>query len=87
MRRLWLIFALLSVAAVTTPAAACPNCRESVSSMPEVEAVTAPGSPAPEALLSSGFNASIWLMLGGVGVSLGVVGAVIIRVVRSTSTR
>lgn len=92
MRRLFLILTMLILALPAGSALACPNCRESVGTPSQPEAL---GFRVPEqgrssddqapvrSTLSDGFNASIWLMLGGVGLSLGLIGTVVTRIVRT----
>lgn len=83
MRWFSLIFAVLMLAAPAIPASACPNCRESVATPPSAGVVA--DQPAIDEVsgLSGGFNSSIWVMLGGVVLSLGLVGTLVTHVARS----
>ena len=68
---------LLLLGATALPAGACPTCRDSVAPSADARQI------GPSTGLADGFNASIWVMLGGVGISLGLVGCLVTRVVRS----
>lgn len=75
MRRLLPILALALVIALTASAAlACPMCKDSV---PSSDAQAVGGVP-------SGFNNSIFLMLGGLFLVMGFIGFTIIRGIHST---
>ncbi len=66
---------LMMLALTTTVAMACPLCKESI---PSSDAQS-PGA------LPSGFNTSIYVMLGGLFGVLGLVGFTIVRGVRSSA--
>lgn len=83
MRQLRWITLVAVLAVASAEAGACPNCRESVADTQEA-GVDAHEPAAVRSELSSGFNASIWVMLGGVGLSLGLVGTLVTRVARSS---
>lgn len=72
MKRLIVCLSLLAALGLTQPAWGCPNCRESVESPVEgrtqIEA-------RERAALAAGFNAAIYVMLGGAGVAMGLLGA------------
>lgn len=75
MRQLLPILALALMVALTASAAlACPMCKDSV---PSSDAQAAGGVP-------SGFNSSIFLMLGGLFLVMGFIAFAVIRGVRST---
>jgi len=74
MRRWNLLLALLLVLALTGLASACPTCRETIAN---TETASTPG-------ISSAFNSSIYLMLGGFLAVLGLVAGVIIKGIRGS---
>jgi hypothetical protein len=80
MRRIRIILLVVWLAAPAGPVAACPNCRESVDSTTgEPGQVTQPDAEDRTATFSDGFNASIWVMLSGLGLSLGLIATIVTR--------
>jgi hypothetical protein len=75
---------LLSTAIFAAPASACPGCKDSVGNDTATtgggDATTPPGLP-------GGFNTSIYLMLGGLFGTMGLVGWVVVRGIRTPSSR
>lgn len=73
MRGQTFLFSLLFVLALTTAALACPACKDTVAN---TDAQTA-------GAVGAGFNASIYVMLGGFFVAVGIVLRTIVRGMRS----
>ena len=68
------IVGLIGIAAFVQSAGACPMCKDSI-----------PNSDAAQASsLPSGFNTSVYYMLGGLFVTIGLVTSAIVKGVRST---
>jgi hypothetical protein len=65
---------LVVVLCLSAAALACPNCKEQ---LPNTDAVTSASVP-------NGINTSIYYMLGGLFVIMGLMGRMIFKVVRET---
>jgi len=74
------ILSALVLLAACGLAAACPMCKDSI---PNGEAATA----AQAGSLPSGFNYSVYYMLSGLFVTLGMISTVVYRGIRSTNVR
>ena len=78
-KRWTIALSLLALQGFAAVAAACPMCKDSISS----EA----GADGPAPGLPSGFKVSIYLMLAGLFCVLGLVSGVIVKGVRSTNVQ
>jgi hypothetical protein len=74
----------LGVLAFAEPAAACPMCKESVENP---DGTAGPEDPAMASGLPGGFNKSVYLMLGGLFGTMGLVGWVVVKGIRTPSVR
>ena len=72
--------ALALLVSLADVARACPGCKDSVAETGVVGLDGGPGGPTPA--LPSGFNYSIYLMLGGLFSVLGMVTGIVIKGVR-----
>ncbi len=75
MNRWTLLLCLLVTLALTTAAMACPMCKDSV---PSSDSQTAGGLP-------GGFNDSVYFMLGGFLLVLGLISTIVIKGVRASN--
>ena len=75
---------LLNGALLATPASACPGCKDSVGND---TATTGGGDATTPSGLPGGFNTSVYLMLGGVFGTMGLVGWVVVKGIRTPSSR
>ena len=73
MKKLAIILSVSTVLTVTAAASACPMCKDTIAENAQQEA----------ALLPSGLNASIYLMLGSFLGALGLCGGVIAKAVKA----
>ena len=76
---------LLGLALFAAPASACPGCKDSVGN--DETAATSGGDPTMPSGLPGGFNTSVLLMLGGVFGTMGLVGWVVVKGIRTPSSR
>ena len=84
-RTTFLLAALLLNASLFAPAAsACPGCKDSVGAD---MGTTGGGDPTTPSGLPGGFNTSVYLMLGGLFGTMGLVGWVVVKGVRGPSSR
>jgi hypothetical protein len=77
MKNWTLKLAMLAVMGLATAAQACPMCKDSV---PNSDSQSASGVPV-------GLNTSVYMMLGGLFATLGLVSFVIVKGVRETDAR
>lgn len=75
---------LLNAGFFATPASACPGCKDSIGND---AATTGGGDGTTSSGLPSGFNTSVYLMLGGLFGTMGLVGWVVVRGIRTPSSR
>jgi hypothetical protein len=75
---------LLNAALLATPAQACPGCKDSIGGD---TATTGGGDATTPSGLPGGFNTSVYLMLGGVFGTMGLVGWVVVKGIRTPSAR
>jgi hypothetical protein len=84
MKRITPLLALFVVLAFTGVASACPMCKESISDTPAAAGPGGPNGMGGGTGLPTGFNYSVYILLGGFLGTLGLVTGVIIRTVRAT---
>jgi hypothetical protein len=78
------LLAAMTAGLSTSATSACPMCKESI---PNDEGTGGAGGPGgnmggPSSGLPSGFNSSVYLMLGGLFCTLGLVGFTLVRGIR-----
>ena len=74
---------LLNAGVFATPASACPGCKDSIGG----DNGATNGTEGASASLPGGFNTSVYLMLGGLFGTMGLVGWVVVKGVRAPSSR
>ena len=74
---------LLTAGVFATPASACPGCKDSIGG----DNGATNGTEGASASLPGGFNTSVYLMLGGLFGTMGLVGWVVVKGVRTPSSR
>ena len=84
-RRTTLLLAafLLTAGVFATPASACPGCKDSIGG----DNGATNGTEGASASLPGGFNTSVYVMLGGLFGTMGLVGWVVVKGVRTPSSR
>ena len=75
---------LLTLTFFAAPASACPGCKDSIGND---TSVTGGGDPTTPSGLPAGFNTSVYLMLGGLFGTMGLVGWVVVKGIRTPSSR
>src|SRR5436189_6123403 len=78
MKRWMPVFVLIAALSAASLAAACPMCKDSI---PNGEAATAQQAGS----LPSGFNYSVYYMLSGLFVTLGLISTILYKGIRSTN--
>ena len=74
---------LLNAGVFAAPASACPGCKDSIGN----DNAPTGGTDGAASALPGGFNTSVYLMLGGVFGTMGLVGWVVVKGVRTPSSR
>jgi hypothetical protein len=74
---------LLNAGVFAAPASACPGCKDSIGN----DNSATGGADGAASALPGGFNTSVYLMLGGVFGTMGLVGWVVVKGVRTPSSR
>jgi hypothetical protein len=78
-----LLAAFLSAGVFAAPASACPGCKDSIGN----DNTATGGADGAASALPGGFNTSVYFMLGGVFGAMGLVGWVVVKGVRTPSSR